>query len=157
MSDTEEVAQPQEAGCRTCSLSCLGSWGLSLLLLKMQEYFQGDQTALQLSLSLVSGLLLGHLTMKAWKAESRPYLGCIGAGVPLLVFCLVLLQGYLEYQTMLERNMPGWGKADIASYQYPSLSDFMPTLCLGTMGIGWLLATLKSFLAQDKTSARDSF
>ena len=157
MSDTEDVTQAEEAGCRTCSISCLGSWVATLFLFKLQDYLQGNFVFVQLALSMTLGLILGHLTIKAWHAESRPTLGCFGLGLSLLVLCGALLNGYLTYQTVLERNMPGWGKADIASYQYPSLSDFMPTLCLGTLGIGSLLAMAKGFRRTTKTVERESF
>jgi hypothetical protein len=147
----KEMHQDEPAGCG----SCLGA-----LLMASFTYvaLNGDRldwagTGTRIFLAYLLGMLLGKVSAQLWQKEFRgPNFalgGLVVSAVPMLLACAAaLVEGWDKYHEVMERSAPGWGRADIANYSYPSITAYLSSVLMLVLVMGWLMTALGAYRRQ---------
>jgi hypothetical protein len=134
-----------DQGCLSCSFSCLGTFGACLSLTMLSERLGGHWLLLQLILAAIAGALLGKLCVAILRRgrSDEVDVGCTMSALPVFGFLLLAVaNGFAIHAQVWQRSRPGWGRADLATYQFPNPADYTSSLSILIFSLAWLVTTI---------------
>jgi hypothetical protein len=138
-------------------VSCLGTvlvfMAIGILCQRMGASFIAGQLLAAYLLGAVLALAASKVAdLEGWPPSHKgPFLV---SSVPVMLGTLLgLLEGLLTYLEVMDRNAPGWGRADLANYVYPSLSTYQHGVLAVTAGLGWYFTARACYRRRRRTQA----
>lgn len=142
--DTGDHAVPQQGdaclSCMTTGVVTVAAW---IGLWNLNTHFGVSWLLAQLGLVAVGGALLGRLSVYLLRRDlPAGYAGgFVLCALPVGILMLAGLHSGIDtHLEVLARNDVGWGRADLATYQYPTLGDYLFSLLSLTFGAVWFVS-----------------